>query len=153
MLGVHIGIGLMKMIPKFSGSQEPSTPEVPEKDWTVIPVIKKCQVIIATSSPQNERLDLSNRIQVTYDTRKKPLKDCIVKCQKSSSVAPLKSKDGTVILKDSVDVRNRWIQHFTVLLHNLSVINDDVINNLHQLDIINGGSPYVTGNPENHKSD
>ena len=55
----------------------------------------------------------------------------------SSSVVPLKSKDGSVIIKDTDGIKNRWTEHFRDLFHNPSDIDQDVINGLPQHEIIN----------------
>ena len=55
---------------------------------------------------------------------------------KSSSVSPLFSKDKSTLYKDSSDILKRWTEHFSELFYNPSVVNKEVIENLHQNDII-----------------
>ena len=54
----------------------------------------------------------------------------------TSPVAPLKSKDKTVIIKDPVSILQRWQEHFTDLFDNPSVVDENVIESLPQCDII-----------------
>lgn len=85
-------------------------------------------------------LDLCNKMQVAYNSKNlKTLYQLIKQAfePKSSSVSPLKFKDGAVIVKDFDDIKNKWIQHYTELFHNSSLVICDIINNLLQLDIIN----------------
>ena len=53
-----------------------------------------------------------------------------------SSMIPLKSKDGHVLIKDAEGIMTRWTEHFTDLFDNPSVIDESVINGLPQKDII-----------------
>ena len=55
---------------------------------------------------------------------------------KVSSTSPLQSKDMSTLFKDPTDILNRWIEHFTDLFYNPSVVNNEVINNLYQNNII-----------------
>ncbi|XP_046860157.1 craniofacial development protein 2-like [Xenia sp. Carnegie-2017] len=51
---------------------------------------------------------------------------------KKSSVVPLLNSDGTKLLTTSDDIRERWTEHFTQLLSETSIYDEDVINNLPQ---------------------
>ena len=53
-----------------------------------------------------------------------------------SSVAPLRSKDGTTLLKDVPSIQNRWVEHYSELLNRPSTVNMDIIHNLPQRPII-----------------
>ena len=53
-----------------------------------------------------------------------------------SSLCPLKSLDGNSLIKDSIGITNRWKEHFGKLFFNPSVVEENVIKNLPQLDLI-----------------
>ena len=53
-----------------------------------------------------------------------------------SSVVPMKSKDGSELIKDAEGIMLRWTEHFRDLFHNPSTIDVTVINGLPQHDII-----------------
>ena len=53
----------------------------------------------------------------------------------SSSVAPLKSKDNSTLIKDPTQIMNRWQEYFQDLFFNPSEVDDSVIDNLPQLEI------------------
>ena len=53
-----------------------------------------------------------------------------------STVVPLKSKDGEVLIKDNEDIMSRWTEHFTDLFDNPSVVDEDIINGLPLSEII-----------------
>lgn len=53
----------------------------------------------------------------------------------SSNVAPLKSKDGTSLIKDPAGITQRWHVHFSDFFFNPSVVNDAAIDSLPQHDI------------------
>ena len=54
----------------------------------------------------------------------------------SSSVVPLKSKDGTTLLKDPTKIMERWQEHFKDLFFNPSEVDELVIENLPQLEVV-----------------
>ena len=84
-------------------------------------------------------LSISNEIQNAYNSKdSKALYQLIRQAfgPQSSSVVPMKSKDGSILHKDPEDIMKRWTEHFTDLFYNPSDINDDIINNLPQMDII-----------------
>ena len=56
---------------------------------------------------------------------------------KSSSISPLPSKDGTILLKDSTSIQDRWTEHFSDLFFNPSIVDNNVIQNLPQYTILN----------------
>ena len=53
----------------------------------------------------------------------------------SSSVFPLKSKDGTSLFKDPPKIVERWHEHFRDLFYNPSVVDEAVIEGLPQFDM------------------
>ena len=53
-----------------------------------------------------------------------------------STVSPLKSKDGEVLIKDTDGIMARWTEHFKDLFYNPSVVDEDIINGLPQREII-----------------
>jgi hypothetical protein len=84
-------------------------------------------------------MDISKQIQEAYNSKdSKALYHLIREAfgPQSSSLVPLKSKDGSLIYKDPEGIMKRWTEHFTDLFYNPSVINENVINNLPQKDII-----------------
>ena len=79
--------------------------------------------------------DLSAEIQSDFD--RKDSKAFFTKIKKAygpqpPSVVPLKSKDGSVLIKDVEGIVSRWQEHFTDLFDNPSEIDEEVINNLTQ---------------------
>ena len=52
------------------------------------------------------------------------------------SISPLKSKDGSMLIKDAVGISKRWTEHFTDLFHNPSIVNIAIIEGIQQHDII-----------------
>ena len=54
----------------------------------------------------------------------------------SSTMAPLKSKDGSSLIKDAEGIIVRWTQHYTDLFDNPSTVDEAVINGLPQEDIL-----------------
>ena len=54
----------------------------------------------------------------------------------SSTMAPLKSKDGSSLIKDAEGIMVRWTQHYTDLFDNPSTVDEAVINGLPQEDIL-----------------
>ena len=84
-------------------------------------------------------LGISNDIQNAYDRKdSKALYHLInqVFGPQSSSLVPLKSKDCSILCKDSESIMKRWVEHFSDLFYNPSDINRDIIENLPQKDII-----------------
>ena len=82
---------------------------------------------------------ISTNIQKAYNRKdSKTLYQLISKAfgPQSSSVVPVKSRDGSTLHKDPESIMTRWTEHFTDLFYNPSDINDDIINNLPQKDII-----------------
>ena len=53
----------------------------------------------------------------------------------SSSVAPLKSKDNTCLIKDPEKIMLRWQEHFKDLFHNPSLIDEEVLESIPQTEI------------------
>ena len=53
-----------------------------------------------------------------------------------STMVPLKSKDGSALIKDAEGIMARWTEHYTDLFDNPSTINEAVINGLPQKDIL-----------------
>ena len=53
----------------------------------------------------------------------------------SSSMVPLRSKDGSLLHMSPEGIMTRWTEHFTDLFYNPSVTYDSVINSLPQKDI------------------
>ena len=49
-----------------------------------------------------------------------------------STMVPLKSKDGSILIKDTVGIMTRWAKHFTDLFDNPSETDESVINGLPQ---------------------
>lgn len=54
----------------------------------------------------------------------------------STSVTPLKSKDGTNLLRYSKNILQHWTEHFSDLFDNPSVVDLNIINNLPQFDVV-----------------
>ena len=54
----------------------------------------------------------------------------------SSSVAPIRSKDGRTLYKDIPSIQSRWVEHYSELLNRPSTVNMDVINSLPQHPIV-----------------
>jgi hypothetical protein len=55
---------------------------------------------------------------------------------KPSNITPLKSKDGTTLIRDSKGIMNRWQEHYQDLFHNPSVVDQTVIESLPQFDVV-----------------
>ena len=55
---------------------------------------------------------------------------------RKSSVAPLRSKDGTLLYSKTDDIGNRWKEHFTDLLNIPSTVDENVILSLEQKPIV-----------------
>ena len=54
----------------------------------------------------------------------------------SSSVVPVKSKDGSTIIKDSSGIMKRWKEHFGDLFYNPSVVDNTAVESIPQRDLI-----------------
>ena len=54
----------------------------------------------------------------------------------SSTMAPLKSNDGSSLIKDAEGIMVQWTQHYTDLFDNPSTVDEAVINGLPQEDIL-----------------
>ena len=54
----------------------------------------------------------------------------------TSSVTPLKTKDGADIVKEPKEMLQRWEEHFTDLFHNPSIVNQKIIDSLPQCNIV-----------------
>ena len=53
-----------------------------------------------------------------------------------SKVSPLRSKDGSTLIRDSEGIMNRWQEHYQELFINPSVVDTTVIENLPQFDVV-----------------
>ena len=53
-----------------------------------------------------------------------------------STVVPLKSMDGSVLIKDTLEIMARWTEHFTDLFDNPSTSDESIINGLPQKEIL-----------------
>ena len=83
--------------------------------------------------------EISAEMQRAYDCKDlKSLYSAIrqVFGPQSSTMVPLKSKDGSVIIKDAVGIMARWTEHFTDLFDNTSATDESVINGLPQKEIL-----------------
>ena len=83
--------------------------------------------------------EISAEIQRVYDCRySKSLYSTIrqVFGLQPSTMVPLKSKDGSVFIKDAVAIMTRWTDHFTDLFDNPSATDESVINLLPQKEIL-----------------
>ena len=83
--------------------------------------------------------NISREVQSAYDRKDtKELYSLLrqVFGPKSSPVAPLLSKDKSTIIKDPDKILKRWKEHFADLFFNPSVIDENVINSLPQLDTL-----------------
>ena len=83
--------------------------------------------------------EISAEMQRAYDCKDlKSLYSAIrqVFGPQSSTMVPLKSKDGSVIIKDAVGIMARWTEHFTDLFDNTSATDESVINRLPQKEIL-----------------
>ena len=54
----------------------------------------------------------------------------------SPSMVPLKSKDGSTLIKDTEGVLSRWQEYFTELFCTPFLFNEDVISGLQQKEIL-----------------
>lgn len=52
-----------------------------------------------------------------------------------SSFAPLRSKVGNKLLRDPVEIQERWVEHYSELLNRLTDVDHSILNNLEQLPI------------------
>ena len=83
--------------------------------------------------------EISAEIQRAYDCKdSKSLYSAIrqVFGPQPSTMVPLKSKDGSVIIKYAVGIMARWTEHFTDLFDNPSATDESVINGLPQKEIL-----------------
>ena len=84
-------------------------------------------------------LDLSVEVQSAYDRKdSKKLYGLLHQAfgSKSSSVVPLKSKDGSTTFITPDEIMKRWTVHFTDLFFNPSLVDDAAIDNIPQRDCI-----------------
>ena len=75
--------------------------------------------------------EISTEIQRAYDCKdSKPPYSTIKQVfgPQPSTVVSLKSKDGSVLIKDAVGIMARWTEHFTDLFDNPSATDQSVIN-------------------------
>ena len=83
--------------------------------------------------------EISAEIQIAYDCKDSmSLYSAIrqVFGPQPSTMVPLKSRDGSVIIKDAVGIMARWTEHFTDLFDNPSATDESVINGLPQKEIL-----------------
>ena len=53
-----------------------------------------------------------------------------------SSVAPVRSKNGSVLYTDVKSIKNRWVEHYSELLNRSSNVNIDIVNSIKQHPIV-----------------
>ena len=51
-------------------------------------------------------------------------------------MVPVKSRDGSIFIKDAVGTMDRWTDHFTDLLDNPSATDESVIDGMSQKEIL-----------------
>ena len=83
--------------------------------------------------------NISREVQSAYD--RKDTKNLYTLLRqvfgpKSSPVAPLLSRDKSTLIKDPDKIMDRWREHLADLFFNPSVIDENIINSLPQLDTL-----------------
>ena len=97
----------------------------------------KAQVQEATREMKNNWwIDKSNELQSFFD--RNDMRDFFsgmktVFGPRSRGLAPLRSRDGTRLLKSNNEILSRWKEHFEELLNRDPVINEDVLERLPHL--------------------
>ena len=54
----------------------------------------------------------------------------------TQSSAPLRSKDGTTLIRDQKARMERWKEHYSDLLNQSSEVNEDMLNNIEQCEVM-----------------
>ena len=75
-----------------------------------------------TKAVEMENLAASNNTRAFFSATK------IVYGPSSKALNPLRSKDGSQLLKDPASISSRWKEHFQELLNRESHVNDDILN-------------------------